>query len=66
MDAKNTRKELTTLSRAAFSRKFNIPIRTLEAWEAEKRTPPQYVIDLLEKVILMEKEETEIMDKDKF
>ena len=28
------------LSRAEMARRFEIPIRTLEDWETEKRTPP--------------------------
>ena len=39
------------ISRAAFSRKYNIPIRTLEDWDAGKKNPPQYVMDLLERVV---------------
>ena len=30
------------VSRAEFSRRYNIPIRTLESWEAGVRTPPEY------------------------
>jgi putative transcriptional regulator len=41
-------RELTGLSRAAFSREYHIPIRTIEDWESERRTPPQYVLELLE------------------
>ncbi len=39
------------LSRAAFSRRYNIPIRTLENWEKDVTTPPGYVVNLLEQVI---------------
>ena len=39
------------ISRAAFSRKYNIPIRTLEDWDAGKKNPPEYVMDLLERVV---------------
>ena len=35
------------ISRAEFSRRYNIPLRTLESWEAGVRTPPEYVLDLL-------------------
>lgn len=40
------------VSRAEFSRRYNIPIRTLEDWESEKRTPPEYVMSLLERAVL--------------
>ena len=39
------------VSRAEFSRRYNIPIRTLESWEAGVRTPPEYVLDLLEESV---------------
>lgn len=41
-------RELTGLSRAAFSREYHIPIRTIEDWESERRNPPEYVLELLE------------------
>ena len=44
-------RKLSGLSRAAFSRKYQIPIRTLEDWDAGKSTPPMYVLALLEKVV---------------
>ena len=46
----NMRKDLN-LSRAAFGRKYNIPTRTLEAWENEEREAPDYVIDFLGRVV---------------
>lgn len=39
------------LSRAEFSRRYNIPVRTLEDWESEKRKCPEYVSELLERVV---------------
>lgn len=39
------------VSRAEFSRRYNIPLRTLESWEAGVRTPPEYVLDLLEESV---------------
>lgn len=44
-------REMTGLSRVEFSRRYNIPLRTLENWDAGKSEPPAYVLDLLEKVI---------------
>lgn len=35
------------MSRADFSKTFEISVRTLEDWEARKRTPPTYVLNLL-------------------
>lgn len=39
------------VSRAEFSRRYNIPLRTLESWEAGVRIPPEYVLDLLEESV---------------
>ncbi len=44
-------KELRALSHMTqkqFSEYFGIPKRTIEDWECNKRTPPQYVVDLIE------------------
>ena len=50
-DSERIRK-LTGMSRAAFSRKYNIPIRTLEDWDSGKNKPPQYVVELLERDVM--------------
>lgn len=39
------------VSRAEFSRRYKIPLRTLESWEAGVRTPPEYVLQLLEESV---------------
>lgn len=39
------------ISRAEFSRRYNIPLRTLENWESGDREPPKYVLELLERVV---------------
>ena len=46
MDTAKTIKELresTGMSRTEFSEHTGIPVRTLEDWEAGRRTPPEYV-----------------------
>lgn len=43
------------ISRAEFGRRYNIPIRTLEEWDAGRRIPPTYVIELLERVVTEDK-----------
>lgn len=35
------------LTQAALAEKYEIPLRTIQDWEAEKRTPPPYVQKLL-------------------
>ena len=50
MDTANIIKELrqqTEMNRREFSQYTKIPVRTLEDWEAGKRTPPEYVPRLL-------------------
>ena len=41
----------TGLSRAAFSKNYGIPIRTIEYWEWGKHTCPSYVVELLDRVV---------------
>ena len=43
----NAIRAISGLSRAAFSRTYRIPIRSLEDWEAGRRAAPAYVLDLL-------------------
>ena len=42
---------LLQVSRTEFSRQYHIPLRTLEDWESGKRNPPNYVLELLERVV---------------
>jgi putative transcriptional regulator len=53
MKVKELRK-LTGLTQNGFSNKYNIPKRTLQDWEAERRTPPEYVIELLERCVKLD------------
>ena len=41
-------RENTGMSRKAFSEHTGIPVRTLEDWEAGRRTPPEYLPRLIE------------------
>lgn len=45
-------RQISGLSRQSFSGKYKIPRRTLEDWEGGKRTPPEYVILLLERAVM--------------
>lgn len=43
-------KEIRTacdMTQKAFCDYFGIPARTLQDWEAEKRTPPEYLVQLI-------------------
>lgn len=56
MNIKEAR-EAAGLSRAEMSRVFEIPVRTLENWDAGKNTPPPYVEKLIiEKLEAIKKE----------
>ena len=41
-------RQQTGLSQARFAEYLNISIRTLQDWEQGKRTPPEYVTELIE------------------
>ncbi len=50
MDIAKSIKELresTGMSRKGFSEHTGIPVRTLEDWEAGRRTPPEYIPKLI-------------------
>ena len=44
-------RKLLGVSRAEFSRRYHIPIRTLEDWDADRKKPPVYVMELLERAV---------------
>lgn len=48
-------REQTGMNRREFSEYTKIPIRTLEDWEAGKRTPPEYVPRLLNYQLMYDK-----------
>lgn len=39
------------ISRAEFSRRYEIPIRTLEEWDHDQRHPSPWALKLLERVV---------------
>nr|WP_302690440.1 helix-turn-helix domain-containing protein [uncultured Eubacterium sp.] len=51
MDIASRIKELRSsvgMTRKEFSQHTGIPVRTLEDWEAARRTPPEYIPKLIE------------------
>lgn len=42
------------LSQSQFAKLIGIPVGTLQNWEQGKRTPPTYVLDLIERVLQSE------------
>ncbi len=58
MDAAKIIKELresVNMSRKEFSEHTGIPVRTLEDWEAGRRTPPEYIPRLISYQLKYEK-----------
>ena len=47
-------RNITGLSRTAFAKKYNIPLRTVEDWDWGKKEPSGWVMDLLERVVKMD------------
>ena len=52
---KELRKDLG-LSQAKFAERFKIPLRTIQDWEYGKREIRSYIIDMMHKIIELEKE----------
>ena len=44
-------RKILGISRAEFSRRYHIPSRTLEDWDKGISNPPEYVLELLERVV---------------
>lgn len=49
-------RKLTGMSRMAFAAKYSIPYRTIDDWENDRRTPPEWVPVILEKAIRFDTE----------
>ena len=52
-------RNLLGISRAEFSRRYGIPIRTLESWDWGDREAPEWAMKLLERAVLEDKEKSE-------
>lgn len=53
-------RESTGLNRKEFSEHTGIPVRTLEDWEAGRRTPPEYIPRLIAYQLAYEKLSKEV------
>lgn len=51
-------RKILGISRAEFSRRYGIPVRTLEDWDYGKRKPPEWLLKLLERVAREDAEES--------
>lgn len=47
-------REMSKMTRKDFAEYFNIPQRTLENWESERNTPPDYLVELIEYKLINE------------
>ena len=47
-------RETTGMNRKQFAEYFGIPYRTVEDWEAGKRKAPDYVYNMINKIIILE------------
>lgn len=68
MDSAKKIKELRDsvgLTRKEFSEHIGIPVRTLEDWEAGRRTPPEYIPRLIEYQLKYERLLREYTDSEK-
>lgn len=44
-------RDLLGVSRAEFSRRYSIPVRTLENWDAGVNQAPEWVLVMLERIV---------------
>ena len=49
-------REYTAMTQAEFSAYSGIPTRSIEQWETGKRTPPGYVLQLLQRCVIEDTE----------
>ena len=43
--------EKYSISQTEFARRFDIPLRTVQDWYAERRTPPAYVTKMIIEIL---------------
>ena len=44
----------SAISQSKFSAKFGIPVRTLQQWEQGISAPPEYLVRMMEYIMLLE------------
>lgn len=52
-------REKSGLSQVNFAKKFEIPVKSLQNWEAGRTTPPPYVIFMIKTILALEGNENE-------
>lgn len=43
------------LSQTALAKKFEIPLRTVQDWHSGRRNPPAYVVNMMVKLLIIER-----------
>ena len=43
------------LSQTALAKQFGIPLRTVQDWHAGRRVPPEYVVNMMDRLLSLEK-----------
>lgn len=59
VDTPTTIKEICkkfNISQTQLSRRFGIPLRTVQGWYAGDRTPPTYVVNMIAEILRKDKE----------
>jgi DNA-binding transcriptional regulator YiaG len=39
------------MSQTALAKRFGIPLRTVQDWHSERRTPPEYVVNMMVEIL---------------
>lgn len=47
--------EKYSISQTALAKRFGIPLRTVQAWHIGERTPPDYVVRMMDELLQREK-----------
>lgn len=53
-------REQTGLSQRVFAEHFGLPVRTLQEWEQGRRTPPDYVFNMIKRIWELENDRVRI------
>lgn len=55
MDVKETRKR-TGLTQSKFAEYFGVPVRTVQKWERNGSTPPEYIPKMMSRILDLEEQ----------
>lgn len=47
------------LGQTDLARRFDIPLRTVQDWHAERRDPPAYVVKMMDTILTHDREQAE-------